>query len=378
MGKTTHQKTILIAGGGTGGHIYPALSIAKALERQIPGVRIEFVGTRQGMEGKIVPREGYPLHFVQGGKLNFSGRWKDKVITLLKLPLGFIQSVLVLWQKRPDYVLGVGGYASAPMVLMASLLGFRTGIWEPNVQPGLANRWLSRFVDDCFLVFEEAQGLLKSRRVYVEGMPVREQIEQAAQLYETEDSLAGEAGSFRILCFGGSLGSRVINHALFDAISSQPNWSGVHLVHQIGSTDWKIFQEKYRQLQRPEGFSVEPLEFIYDMPARYRSVDIVICRAGASTLAEVAAFGVPPILIPLPAADNHQGKNAESLQRQTGASVISQNELTPQRLYQEILALKGEPQRRREISTKLRQFFKNSGAANIARIIAENTAEKSK
>lgn len=375
MSELKKKFCVIIAGGGTGGHIYPALSIAKALQAEIHELEIEFVGTSIGMETKIIPREGYPLHLVQGGKLNFSGRWKDKLFTLLRIPWGLIQSARIIATKNPDYVLGVGGYASGPFVLMASLMGCRTGIWEPNVQPGLANRWLSRFVDDCFIVFEEARSFLQSQRVFVEGMPVRQQIEQASQQATANPNTSGT--SLRILCFGGSLGSRVINHALFDLVAAGKDLSGVHIVHQIGSTDWQVFEKKYQELKRPPGLTIEPMEFIYDMPARYQAADIVICRAGASTLAEVAAFGVPPIMIPLPAADNHQGKNAESLNRQTGAVVIPQNELTPDRLYQEIQNLKKNPELRIEISKQLKRFFKVSGAANIARAISGAINEKS-
>lgn len=361
---------IVIAGGGTGGHIYPALGIARALQEQNPQVQIHFVGTSEGMETKIIPKEGFPLVLVHGGKLNLSGRWTEKLATLIKLPLGIVESMIFLAQKKPDYVLGVGGYASGPFVLAASLLGYSTGVWEPNAQPGLANRWLSRFVRECFLVFEEAKSLLHARRFLIEGMPVRKEIDAAyAQAAQQEVHPRAPGGEFRILCFGGSQGSRVINTALFESINRNMNFSGVHLVHQIGSTDFKTFDQRYQAFKDSPGLKVDVKEFIFDMPKYYLWADLVICRGGASTLAEVAAFGVPPIVIPLPAADQHQEKNAEALLRAGGAVVIPQRELTPERLHREIESLRANPELREKMRKNLKNFFKPQAAHNIARVM---------
>jgi len=362
---------VMIAGGGTGGHIYPALGIAKALEAISPGTQIFFVGTDQGMETKVIPKQGYELFLVQGGKLNLSGRWKEKLLTLLKLPVGLLQSFFLILRHKPNYVLGVGGYASGPFVLVASLCGIPTGIWEPNAHPGLANRWLSRFVRDCFLVFEEAKSYLAARRYMVEGMPVRREIEEAFQ--KSSAASAVSSPQFRILCFGGSQGSRVINNALFRLLEEGRDFSGVHLVHQIGSADWLDFQRKYQALKKPAGFDVDAREFIFDMPEQYQKADLVICRGGASTLAEVAAFGVPPIVIPLPAADNHQERNAEALEKSCGATLILQKDLTSDRLYAAILAIKKDQERRLKISQSLRIFFRPNAAQRIAESIVKGT-----
>lgn len=366
-----HKFKVMIAGGGTGGHIYPALGIAKAIEALNPDAKISFVGTSQGMETKVIPQQGHELFLVQGGKLNLSGRWKEKILTLLKLPMGLLQSFFLILRQKPDYVLGVGGYASGPFVLAASLCGIPTGIWEPNAHPGLANRWLSRFVRDCFLVFEEAKSHMSAKRYLVEGMPVRREIEEAFAKGSGDSQV--NSPFFRILCFGGSQGSRVINNALFGLLAEGRDFSGIRLVHQIGSTDWLDFQRKYEALRKPAGFEVEAREFIFDMPEQYQKADLVICRGGASTLAEVAAFGVPPVVIPLPAADNHQERNAEALHKSCGATVILQKDLTADRLYKAILELKADQQRRLKISQSLQSFFRPNAARRIAESIVKGT-----
>ncbi len=355
------NKVIFIAGGGTGGHIYPGLALARALQKLDPELQIHFVGTSAGLETKIVPREGFPLHLIAGGKLNFKGNFLEKFKTLMKLPWGLIQSLSLLLKYRPQFVLGVGGYASGPFVLMAALLGFATGVWEPNALPGLANRWLSRFVDICFIVFEESRGYLRNKKVIVAGMPVRAEIESGRQATEVSDH-------FRLLCFGGSQGSRAINTVLCDAILNGGDWTkDLEVVHQIGSTDWKFFSEKYKGHEA----RVTPMEFIYEMPKYYSWADLVLCRGGASTLSELAAFGVVPIVVPLPAADNHQGKNAEALVKAGAAVMILQKDFTQECLIAQIEELKSDPERRKQMAERLKTFYKPRSSETIARQILD-------
>jgi UDP-N-acetylglucosamine--N-acetylmuramyl-(pentapeptide) pyrophosphoryl-undecaprenol N-acetylglucosamine transferase len=355
------KKTIFIAGGGTGGHIYPGLALARSLQELDPELEIHFVGTAAGLEKKIIPREGFPLHLISGGKLNFEGAFFEKLKTLAKLSWGLVQSLSLLSKYRPQFVLGVGGYASGPFVLMSSLFGFPSGIWEPNAQPGLANRWLARFVDICFVVFEEAKKILRNEKIVVAGMPVRAEIEAGRQSTESN-------GKFHLLCFGGSQGSRAINRVLCEALLQRGDWTkDIEVVHQIGATDWKVFQDKYKGT---ESF-VTPMEFIYDMPKYYSWADLVLCRGGASTLSELAAFGVVPIVVPLPAADNHQGKNAEALVKANAAVMIPQSELTVERLVQEIERLKSNPELRKQMAENIKTFYKPNSAETIARQILD-------
>jgi UDP-N-acetylglucosamine--N-acetylmuramyl-(pentapeptide) pyrophosphoryl-undecaprenol N-acetylglucosamine transferase len=351
-----NAKTIFIAGGGTGGHIYPGVAIARALLRQDSSLQIRFVGTSSGLETKIVPREGFALDLIQGGKLNFSGGIFEKIKTLVKTLVGFGQALRLLVKTQPRFVLGVGGYASGPFVLAAVCLGIPTAIWEPNAHPGMANRWLSRFVGRCYVVFSQAKQGLKNKNIFQFGMPVRQEIEQA-QKNPRQDS------RFHLLSFGGSQGSRAISTALSDAIIQGGEWTkNLSVVHQIGSLDFQTLQKKYHDFSQV----VTPFEFIYDMHNQYAWADLVVARGGASTISELAAFGVVPIIIPLPAADDHQRKNAESLVVGNAGRMLLQSELTPERLISEIEDLRKNPQLMQQMSKNILQFFQPQAADRIA------------
>lgn len=368
-----NKRSYFIAGGGTGGHIYPGLAIAKALREMDPTAAVYFVGTTEGLETDLVPAAGYTLFTIPGGKLNFSGRFFLKIKTVLRMPLAFVRSGQLLLRHPPQAVLGVGGYASGPFVITASLMGFRTALWEPNAFPGLTNRWLSRFVDVCYLVFAETAKKLKARKIQRWGMPVRSEIEDGHQERLKRTPTEDTERPFRILCFGGSQGARAVNEALASCLlklgADQELLTGrkIEVVHQIGSTDWSKFQERYKQI----GSWLRPMEFIRDMPERYRWADLVIARAGASTVSEIAAFGKPSILIPLPGAEAHQEFNAESLAAKNAVILLKQKDLTPERLWSEIESLKNNPERRREMSTRVLEFFEPDSARKIAQSLME-------
>lgn len=355
-----NKKIVVIAGGGTGGHIYPGIAIARAIQKLDPQVEVHFVGTSLGLEGKIVPREGFPLHFIASGKLNVKSPIQ-KIKTLLKIPYGIIQSMSLLTQLKPQYVVGVGGYASGPFVLTASLMGFNTAIWEPNAMPGMANRLLARFVDKCFIVFEEAQSYLKNRKVIQAGMPVRQEIEDAIHEAHKDEK-------FHLLAFGGSQGSRVINYCLNEAVQRGGQWTlGLSVVHQLGKLDFVDITKKY------EGApcEVELHEFIYDMPKYYKWADIIVSRGGASSIAEAAAFGIIPIIVPLPAADNHQQKNAETLVNKNAGRMILQPELTPERLISEVQSLRQDKALREEMVRNIKSLYIPQAATKIAKEILQ-------
>jgi UDP-N-acetylglucosamine--N-acetylmuramyl-(pentapeptide) pyrophosphoryl-undecaprenol N-acetylglucosamine transferase len=311
---------VYLAGGGTGGHIYPALSIAEALKKIEPSIQIEFVGTESGLETRIVPKAGYKLNLIQSGKLNFSGKVFEKIKTIIKIPVGLIQSIYLILKFQPDFVLGVGGYVSAPMLLAAALLGRRTAFWEPNAHPGMANRILSRWIDKSYLVFQDASRFLRSQNNLVFGMPLRMEMDRAEM--ETLSQSKEKSEEFSILCFGGSQGSMFLNQKLSDFILKHPELHNrISVVHQTGLADFENMKKKYHGLS-----CVQVHDFIYNMPDYYQKADLLICRGGASTLAEAAAFGVVPVVIPLPAADDHQQKNAESLvQKNAGFMFIQKS-----------------------------------------------------
>lgn len=370
------KRTIVIAGGGTGGHIYPAVAIAQSLKSIDPSLEIHFVGTKKGLETKIVPREGWPLHTIESGQLNYKGSKFQKLLTLLKLPKSFAQSFSLLFELQPLVVVGVGGYASGPFVLTAAVLGFRTVLWEPNAIPGMTNRWLSRFVKKCFVVFEEARKHLKSKSIEVVGLPVRAEIEksilQATQNMNSQNAIPGDSQSpqrpFKILIFGGSQGARAINQAISQIVTENPEWRKDILIrHQTGVHDFAEISQKYEGLT-----GVVALEYLHDMPEQYAWADLVICRSGASTVAELAACGKAAILIPYPAAaDNHQLKNAEALANEQAAILIEQKNLNPETLRKKIEELKNDRQQLVRCSAKIKIFYQPHSANFLANKIIE-------
>lgn len=359
------RPTYFIAGGGTGGHVYPALAIAKALRASDPTAEILFVGTSAGLEVKAVPAAGFQLFLLPVGKLNLQGRWLEKIKTLVRMPLAFLMSARLLLRHPPEAVLGVGGYASGPFVLVASFLGFSTAIWEPNAYPGLTNRWLSRWVKKCFIVFDESSTRLKTRAVSRLGMPVRQEVEEAA--LEAHAPTTNLSRPFRIFCTGGSQGARAVNNALFEVLKNWNKSDGeLEVVHQIGSTDWPKFKQQYAGMPW-----VEAQEFINNMPERFKWADLVIARAGASTVAEVSAFGKVALFIPLPGAEAHQEKNAEALADANAALILRQKDLTPERLKNEIVKLMRNEELRNLMSTRIKKFFEPRATARIAEALID-------
>ncbi len=355
----------MIAGGGTGGHIYPAIAIGRALQALYPPLKIRFVGTAHGLEQKIMAQEKLDLDLIQSGKLNFSGNSLRKLKSLIAIPIGFIQSIYLLRKHRPAFVLGVGGYASAPFLLAASFFGTKTALWEPNAHPGLANRLLARFVAKSYLVFADAAPYLKTKKNLIVGMPLRAEIEQARQLPKVAQEI------FQILCFGGSQGSLFLNQQISDFILQYPEiHSKIHLVHQTGTADFQKIKNKYKGLS-----CVEVHEFIYDMPKYYRTADVQFCRGGASTIAEAACFGIVPIVVPLPAADDHQRRNAEVLVKTNSGFMLLQDKFQLDELKQLLFHLMTDTKTREMMSHNLKKLAVENAAATIASDIYEEMGQ---
>ncbi len=369
----TGPKTIIIAGGGTGGHIYPGLAIAKAIQKIEPSAQVQFVGTPLGLEKDIVPREGYRLHLISVGKLNHEGGLIGKLRTLIQIPKALFRSAMLLFELKPYYVLGVGGYASGPFVLMASLLGFRAAIWEPNAFPGLTNRWLSRFVRQAFVVFKESSKYLKSRKIAHIGLPVRSSISAAPKSDQANHEFSKQ-NKFHILVFGGSQGAKALNEIVQKTLLSKkailsPDFE---FVHQTGRSDYARVSETYHGLTEVGEHYVKCHDYLYDMENHYRWADLVICRSGANTVAELAACGKPSILIPLPtAADDHQTKNALCLVDLQAAMLIPQKDLSVDLLVEKILEIKNNDQRRIEMGMNASKFHRPNSAEKIAQFILD-------
>ena len=349
---------VLIAGGGTGGHIYPAIAIAKAFKEMNPQVSVEFVGTQTGLESRLVPQAGYKIHFVEAGRFNQVSIW-TKLKTLLCFPLAVLRSAILLKKIKPDVVLGVGGFVSLPVVLTAALLGKKTFIWEPNAYPGLANRLLSRFVSHCFVVFNEAARHFNGAKSSKVHMPVRQEIENANLAKQKSDK-------FKVLIFGGSQGARAINNAIIDLVKNENAWvQQLHIIHQTGANDISRVKSIYDSLDVDKK-NIEVVEYIDDMPNKYAWADLVIARAGTGTISELAACSKAAILIPLPtAADDHQTKNAMALVQIGGAKLIKQSDLSATILKTEIDRFKKHPNELLQIETQIRKFHHPRAAGDI-------------
>lgn len=351
---------IVIAGGGTGGHLYPAIAIAQEIQRQNPKIEIHFVGTSAGLESQIVPKANYPLHLIEVGKLNVGTLQKLK--TLLKLPLSLLSCVALVRKLNPQFVLGVGGYASGPFVMMASLFGVPSGLWEPNAYPGLANRILKFFVKHIFVVFPESSKFFGSRSVTPVGLPVRSKIKFIPRS-------SGVGRPFRVLIFGGSQGSRAINRIVGEAITKEKSWhQDIEFVHQVGKSDIDWAQTTY------QGFSnVKYFQFLDDMEQRYAWCDLVFCRGGISTISELAAAQRVGVIVPLPtAADNHQQKNAETLVEANAAQMILQKDFNADSFKKIILEYKSHPERLSEMESNVKRFYRPGAAEEIAKLILKD------
>lgn len=354
--------SLVIAGGGTGGHLYPGIAIARELQRRRPGSPLLFVGTSRGLETRIVPAEGFPLALIEVGALNRVG-WRQQLRTLARLPQTCLRVRGLLRRQRPDLVLGVGGYASGPVVLVAALLGIPTLVAEQNALPGFTNRLLARLVDAAAITFEEARRYF-GRRAVLTGNPVR------AEFLSLSPRPLREAGSpLHLLVTGGSQGARAINRAMVEALPllSQAG-ARLQVTHQTGARDLDWVAAAYRDA----GFPAKVVPFLERMEESFAAADLLICRAGATTVAELAAAGRAAILIPFPqAADDHQRKNAEAVARVGGGVLIAEADLTPARLARELLDLAENPDRLARMSQSVRQLARPDAAAKVVDLIVQ-------
>ncbi len=359
------SKLILIAAGGTGGHIYPALAIAQAIQRLEPSVRVEFVGTPHGLENQLVSREGFKLHHVEIGRLNRNVRFGERLKTFLRLPLALVQSALLVMRLRPHAVLGVGGFVTGPVLLAAALLGRKCLLWEPNAHAGLANRWLAPFMRECLVVFDEAAKGLRAKKITQVGMPIRSKIEEISRTTQTREA----SEKLHVLVFGGSQGARAINDVVVEAMcSGQVNFAEVEVVHQTGPNDFARIIQRYRDASVP----VSAHEYLHDMEKRYAWADLIIARAGTGTVSEISAVGKAAILVPLPsAADNHQQKNAEALVSKGAAIMVLQRDFSTKELSRLIASFSKDRSQLTRLGDAAKKFYQPSADVTIARKLLE-------
>ncbi|MCB0412630.1 MAG: undecaprenyldiphospho-muramoylpentapeptide beta-N-acetylglucosaminyltransferase [Bdellovibrionales bacterium] len=368
--------SIVIAAGGTGGHIYPGVAIAQALKQLHPNLEIHFVGSEGGMESRVIPPLGFPLHKLPVGPLHSSSGLKKRLSTLFRLPKVALQTWRVLRVLKPKFLLGVGGYASGPALFVGHFMGYRTFIWEPNAMPGWTNRILSRFVDEAFVVFEEARKYLKCKKVTAMGMPLRPQIENAPpKSFSSVQSQNSQDSKFHVFVFGGSQGAKSINDCLSELLTA-PSWrnrlAGFEFVHQTGQRDFDRMQSLYEQHKSSLAAPVQVLEYVSDMEAKYQWADLVISRSGTGTLSELAALGVPSVLVPYPfAADNHQQKNAEALVERGAARMILNADLNPASLLSILEDFRSHSETLAKLAKAALGFHKKGAAHELAQTLWE-------
>ena len=352
--------TVVIAAGGTGGHLYPAVALAREFLRRDPSTKILFVGTRRGIESKVLAHEGFELAFITAKPV--MGKGLLAVIQgLLSVPVGLWQSLGILRQRRADMVIGVGGYTSPTLLAAAAMRGTARVILEPNAYPGMANKAVAPFAQRIFVAFESAAVAFERKKVRVVGTPIRREF-----LAQTSQGEApSPASSRRLLVFGGSQGAKAINSAMLDGLASlMKRLPGLAITHQTGEADYQRVREAYGRL----GTQAEVVPFLYDMPKVLRTADLVVARAGAMTIAELTACGKPAILIPLPTAIyDHQMKNARAMEAGGGATVLPQADLTGSKLSETVSAILLNPQRLQAMSAKSREMRRIDAGEVIVR-----------
>lgn len=355
---------VLIAAGGTGGHIYPGIAVAKEILRRNPESEILFVGTSRGLETKIVPASGFQLSLINSAGLKSVG-FVGKVKGLSVLPRSFFEARSLIKNFKPTVVIGAGGYVSGPVLLTAALMKVPTLVMDSNALPGFTNRQLARFVDKAALTFEESLPYFGKKGI-VTGNPVRK------EFFEIAPKTRG--AKINILLFGGSQGARAINNTMVDALKILSEFHDrVHIVHQTGEGDFERIKEEYNRA----GFGdAEVKPYISEMVAEFEKADLIISRAGATTCAEVAAAGKAAIMIPLPtAADDHQRKNAEALQTAGAARMILQSDLNAERLANEIIEFINEPEKIGAMESAAKSMARIDAAESTVDLI-EDLAKK--
>ncbi|MEK6590188.1 MAG: undecaprenyldiphospho-muramoylpentapeptide beta-N-acetylglucosaminyltransferase [Nitrospinota bacterium] len=330
---------VVIAGGGTGGHLFPGIAIAREFRKRDSSAQILFIGTEKGIESRVIPHEGFEIKYIVSE--GFKGRGVVKKIrSISKIPAGIFNAMRILNNFNPDIVIGVGGYVSGPVGIASVVLGYFTAIQEQNLVPGVTNRILGRFADMVFTSFEESGKFFNGRRVYCTGNPVRREIVEYSA-FNPKRSLGQvpqhSASMFTLLVFGGSQGAHRINLAVVESLKFLAEVrDSLFIVHQTGERDFELVQSAYTE----RGFHGEVSPFINDMADAYRRADLVICRAGATTLSELTSCGKASVLIPFPfAVNNHQTMNAIVLKEHGASEVIIEKDLNGEILAETILSL---------------------------------------
>jgi UDP-N-acetylglucosamine--N-acetylmuramyl-(pentapeptide) pyrophosphoryl-undecaprenol N-acetylglucosamine transferase len=353
---------VVIAGGGTGGHLFPGLAVARALKARVPDAQISFAGTAAGIEARVIPATEFPLDVIRSGGLK--GKSPAALIRgLLLLPLSALDAWSLISRRSPDVVIGVGGYSSGPVVAVAAARGIATLLLEQNAVPGITNRLLAPLVKSAAVTYDSSIAFF-GRKAFVSGNPIRQEFLHV-------DDAAVHADTLRVLIFGGSQGAHAINVAVAEAaerLARRGDAPAVTVVCQTGTRDFDMVREAFQR----NGVQGRVERFIDAMDREVNDAGLIVSRAGATTLAEITAAGRPSILIPLPTAtDDHQRRNAEALQAAGAAEVIEQKALTGDLLVNRIRALAGDKPRRLAMAAAARRLARPEAADRIVDVVLQ-------
>lgn len=350
---------VIIAAGGTGGHIYPGIAVAKEILKRDAASEILFVGTARGLETKIVPENNFKLSLINSQGLKNVGLI-GKLKGLFVLPKSFLEARAIIKSFKPEAVVGAGGYVSGPVLLMASLMRVPTLVMDSNALPGFTNRRLAPFVTKAALTFADALPYFGEKGI-VTGNPVRR------EFFEIAPKARGK--TINLLVFGGSQGARAINNAMIEALKDLPH-GRLEITHQTGEGDFQAIRESYNRNGWGDAAQVKP--YISNMVEEFAKSDLIVCRAGATSCAEIAAAGKAALLVPLPtAADDHQRVNAEALERAGAARMILQRDLNGERLAREITDLINAPAKISAMENAAKKLARADAAAATVDIIEE-------
>ncbi|HOC46658.1 MAG TPA: undecaprenyldiphospho-muramoylpentapeptide beta-N-acetylglucosaminyltransferase [Syntrophorhabdaceae bacterium] len=344
---------LVISAGGTGGHIFPGIAVAESLTAQNAGNSAVFIGTPYGLEKSIIPGAGFKLHLIEAHQ--FLGRsMVHKAVTILRIIKGILMCLKVLKMERPDAILGMGGFTSVPVILAGKMLGMPCFIHEQNVEPGLANKLLSRITRTVFVSFDETAEKMAPGRTVHSGNPLRQKLKRIEGIKDQ--------ASFGIFVFGGSRGARSINDAVISLLPHLEEYKNVAIYHQTGPDDLNRVQEAYAKTS----VAHEVFAFTNEMERYYALSDVVISRAGATTIFELAFFRKAAILIPYPySAGNHQWQNAAYVERQGGCHLVNNDEATGERLFGLIRQLMKNRELIRQMGKNLGRIFVDDAALRI-------------
>lgn len=352
------KKTICLTGGGSGGHIYPALAIAEELELLDPELEMILVGAKRGLERKLFKKTKYKSYFLPVGQLHSSvGRLKQ-IWSLVKMPFCFLISFWILLKHKPSVVMGVGGYASGPLCIVSVFLKIPTFVWEGNATPGVTNRILGKFKITPFLVFEEASKFFKKVKPITTGVPVRKALESV----ETQNTKK-PSKLFNVLFVGGSQGARIFNDTLPE-LSKNYSLEPFRIIHQTGFKNYEQVLKDYGSNKKD---NIEVLSYLDPIREFYVNADLVVSRSGAGAVNELSLLGKASILVPFPkASDDHQMKNAEALVSKKSAILLKEEDFTAEKLNDLLVGLREDPSQLSALSANIQKSLKRGAREQIA------------